>query len=98
MRRDPALNLFRLFGVPTRLVVFQRVARRPQTASELAKELPISRSAVVQHLTVLKEAGLVDVASDGRRRVYRAERTGLAPLAAWLSRHGSAGGQSSIAA
>lgn len=88
MRRDPALKLFRLFGVPTRLVVFQRVARRPQTASELAKELSITRSAVVQHLTILKEAGLVDVASEGRRRVYRSSPTGLAPFAAWLTRYG----------
>ena len=90
MRRDPALKLFHLFGVPTRLVVFQRVARRPQTASELAKELPISRSGVVQHLTALKTAGLVEVASDGRRRIYRADPAGLAPLAAWLSRYGAA--------
>ena len=87
MRRDPALKLFVLLGAPTRLVVFQRVARRPQTASELAKELPISRSAVVQHLTTLRAAGLVDVASDGRRRIYRSEPAGLAPLAMWLSRY-----------
>ena len=88
MRRDPALKLFQLFGVTTRLIVFQRVARRPQTASELAKELPISRSAIVQHLTALKEAGLVDVASDGRRRIYRADPVGLAPFGAWLARYG----------
>lgn len=89
MRRDPALRLFRLFGVPTRLVVFQRVARHPQTASELAREMSIGRSAIVQHLTVLKAAGLVDVASDGRRRVYRAAPGGLAPLGAWLVRYGT---------
>ena len=89
MRRDPALRLFRLFGVPARLVVFQRVARRPQTASELAKEMSIGRSAIVQHRTTLKEAGLVDVASDGRRRIYRADPAGLAPFAAWLARYGA---------
>jgi DNA-binding transcriptional ArsR family regulator len=88
VRRDPALKLFRLFGLPTRLVVFQRVARHPQTATELAKEMSIGRSAIVQHLAALKEAGLVDVASDGRRRIYRAHRAGLAPLAAWLERYG----------
>lgn len=87
MRRDPAWKLFRLFGVMNRLVVFQRVARRPQTASELARELPFSRSAVVQHLGALKEAGLVDAISEGRRRVYRATPEGLLPLADWLKRH-----------
>lgn len=84
------MKLFRLFGVPTRLVVFQRVSRRPQTASELAKEMSISRSAIVQHLTTLKEAGLVDVASEGRRRIYRAAPAALSPFAAWLTRYGAA--------
>lgn len=83
------MKLFRLFGVPTRLVVFQRVARRPQTASELAKEMSIGRSAIVQHLTRLKVAGLVDVASDGRRRVYGAAPNGLQPFEAWLARYGA---------
>lgn len=90
MRRDPALKLFRLFGLPTRLVVFQRVARHPQTATQLAKEMSIGRSAIVQHLTVLKEAGLVAVTSAGRNRIYSADRGSLAPLADWLARYGAA--------
>jgi DNA-binding transcriptional ArsR family regulator len=90
VRRDPALKLFRIFGLPTRLVVFQRVARHPQTATQLAKEMSIGRSAIVQHLTVLKAAGLVTVASAGRNRIYSADRAGLAPLADWLARYGAA--------
>ena len=89
MRRDPALKLFRLFGVVNRLVVFQRIARRSQTASELAKELPFTRSAIVQHLGALKEAGLVEAVSEGRRRVYRATPEGLAPFADWLAWYSS---------
>jgi len=85
MRRHPAIPIFKLFGVPLRLIVFQRVARRPATASELAKQLPISRPAVVQHLTVLKQHGLVEQTADGRRRIYRAARDGLAPLREWLA-------------
>jgi DNA-binding transcriptional ArsR family regulator len=87
MRRHPAIDLFRILGVPQRVVVLQRVARRPSTASELAKELPISRSAVVQHLMVLKAHGLVDATTDGRNRLYRAIPAGLAPLAEWLARY-----------
>ena len=86
MRRDPALKLFRIFGLPTRLVVFQRVARQPQTATQLAKEMSITRSAIVQHLTVLKTHGLVSVTSAG---LYSADRAGLAPLADWLVRYGA---------
>ena len=88
MRKHPALPIFKVFGVPLRLIVFQRVARRPATASELAKELPVSRSAVVQHLTVLRQHGLVEPRTDGRRRVYRPVPGGLAPLREWLERYG----------
>lgn len=73
--------------MPLRLVVFQRVARRPSTASELAKELPIGRPAVVQHLTVLKNLGLVDATTNGKRRVYRACPEGLTPLKLWLVKY-----------
>ena len=90
MRRHPAIPLFRLFGVPQRVVIFQRLARQPQTASALARELPISRSAVVQHLTVLRQHGLVEPRSEGRNRVYRVVPAGLAPLAEWLARHRAA--------
>ena len=88
MRRHPAIPLFKLLGVPLRLIVFQRVARRPSTASELAKELPVTRPAVVQHLTVLKRHGLVEAETRGRDRVYRATRTGLVPLREWLETYG----------
>jgi DNA-binding transcriptional ArsR family regulator len=81
------MALFRILGVPQRLVVFQRVARRPSTAGELAGGLPISRSAVVQHLTVLRRHGLVEPVTDGRRRVYHATREGLEPLRDWLTLH-----------
>ena len=88
MRRHPAIPVFKAFGVPLRLVVFQRVARQPSTASELAKELPIGRAAVVQHLTVLKKLGLVDATTEGRNRIYRTTKGGLAPLAEWLEAYG----------
>ncbi len=87
MRRHPAIPLFKAFGVPLRLVIFQRLARRPSTAGELARELPIGRAAVVQHLTVLKTLGLVDAAANGKRRVYRTCPAALAPLREWLAKH-----------
>ncbi len=88
VKRHPAIPLFKLFGIPLRLVIFQRLSRRPSTASELAKELPIGRPAVVQHLTVLKTYGLVDAIADGKRRVYRTCPEALAPLREWLDLHG----------
>jgi DNA-binding transcriptional ArsR family regulator len=81
------MPIFKLFGAPLRLIVFQRVARQPSTASELAKELPISRTAVVQHLTVLRLHGLVETRTDGRRRIYRPAPGALEPLREWLERY-----------
>src|SRR3954462_14204614 len=46
-------------GDPTRRTIFERVAERPRAVGELARELPVSRPAVSQHLKVLKDAGLV---------------------------------------
>jgi len=88
MRRHDAIPIFKALGVPLRLVVFQRVSRRPSTASALAKELPIGRAAVVQHLTALKKLGLVDASTIGRSRIYRSTPAGLWPLAEWLEHYG----------
>jgi DNA-binding transcriptional ArsR family regulator len=81
------LRLFALFGHPIRVVIFQRLARTPGTAGHLAEGLPVSRTAVVQHLKLLESAGLVGASSEGRRRIYRIRSEGLAPLAKWLEEH-----------
>src|SRR5271154_336934 len=81
------LRIFALFGHPVRVVIFQRLSRAPMTAGELAKPLPISRTAVVQHLKRLEAARLVDATTQGRQRLYRINPSGLAPLARWLRRH-----------
>jgi DNA-binding transcriptional ArsR family regulator len=81
------LRVFTLFGHPIRVIVFQRIFRNPQTAGDLAASLPVSRTAIVQHLKLLESAGLVVARTDGRRRVYRTRGEGLAPLAKWLDRH-----------
>jgi DNA-binding transcriptional ArsR family regulator len=81
------LRLFALFGHPARVVIFQRLARAPGSAGELASRLPISRTAVVQHLKRLEAAGLVEAAIRGRKRIYCVRREGLAPFARWLSKY-----------
>ena len=81
------LRVFGLFGHPIRVVIFQRLARTPMTAGDLANGLPVSRTAVVQHLKLLQAAQLVSARSEGRARVYRVEPKGLAPLAQWLDRY-----------
>jgi DNA-binding transcriptional ArsR family regulator len=73
-------------GDPTRREIFRRVADRPQAVGELARELPVSRPAVSQHLKVLKDARLVADRRLGNRRIYRVDPHGLAALRADLER------------
>ena len=81
------LRVFELFGQPIRVTIFQRLATEPMTAGDLAKGLPITRPAVVQHLKRLEAAHLVDASTEGRRRVYRIQPAGLAPLDRWVRRY-----------
>src|SRR3954471_16938751 len=71
-------------GDPTRRTIFARIAERPRAVGELARELPVSRPAVSQHLRVLKDAGLVIDRAEGNRRIYQADPAGLAALRAQL--------------
>lgn len=69
---------------PTRRGVFERLRQGEASVGEIARELPVTRPAVSQHLRVLKDAGLVADRAEGTRRVYRIDPHGLAPIRAWL--------------
>jgi DNA-binding transcriptional ArsR family regulator len=71
-------------GDPTRRAIFERLADRPRAVGELARELPISRPAVSQHLKVLKDAGLVVDRPAGARRLYQLDPDGVGALRAYL--------------
>ncbi len=73
-------------GDPTRRTIFERLAARPRAVGDLARELPVSRPAVSQHLRVLKEAQLVLERAEGTRRIYRIDPTGVGLLRADLER------------
>jgi DNA-binding transcriptional ArsR family regulator len=75
-----------LLGDPTRRAIFELLARRPSTVGELAQQLPITRSAVSQHLRVLKDGGLVVSQAEGTRRIYRLNPDGVTALRAYLDR------------
>jgi DNA-binding transcriptional ArsR family regulator len=71
-------------GEPTRRAIFERLADRPLAVGELARELPVSRPAVSQHLKVLKDARLVMDRPAGNRRIYQLDPEGMAALRAYL--------------
>ena len=79
-----ATAMLAALGDETRRTIFERVAAHPCPVGVLAQGLPVSRSAVSQHLRVLKEAGLVTETSDGTRRIYRLDPRGIAAMRGWL--------------
>jgi DNA-binding transcriptional ArsR family regulator len=70
----------------TRRAIVERLADGPMAVGELARELPVSRPAVSQHLKVLKSAGLVRDRPSGTRRVYQLVPSGIEALRADLDR------------
>jgi len=66
----------------TRRAIFKRLVEGPCAVGELAREFPVSRPAVSQHLKVLKGAGLVIGRRAGKQRIYAVDTDGLASLRA----------------
>jgi DNA-binding transcriptional ArsR family regulator len=64
----------------TRWAIVVCLAEGPRAVGQLAAGLPVSRSAVSQHLKILKDAGLVDDVAVGTRRIYRLNPVALAAL------------------
>ena len=64
----------------TRRRIVASLAEGPRAVGELAADLPVSRSAVSQHLRVLKEAGLVSERAAGTRRIYRLNPAAVAAM------------------
>ena len=75
---------FTALADPTRRTIFERLGDRPRAVGELARELPVSRPAVSQHLRVLKDAGLVIDRAAGTRRIYQLNPSGVGALRAYL--------------
>src|SRR6516165_4967244 len=69
---------------PRRRAILRLVRDGELSAGEIASHFEVSRPAVSQHLTVLREAGLVEERRNGTRRLYRARPEGLAELRAFL--------------
>jgi DNA-binding transcriptional ArsR family regulator len=70
---------------PRRRAILRLVADDELAAGEIAAAFDVSRTAVSQHLTVLKNAGLLTERRDGTRRLYRARSEGLDGLRQFLN-------------
>ncbi len=84
MATNEASVLLDALAEPTRREIVERLVERPSAVTELAAGLPISRSAVSQHLQVLKSVGIVSDEADGTRRIYRVDPAALAIIRAYF--------------
>lgn len=77
--------MFHALADPTRRVMVERLCRGPASVSELAEPLPMSLPAVLQHLQVLEESGLVRSQKVGRKRTCRIEPQALSRAEQWMA-------------
>jgi DNA-binding transcriptional ArsR family regulator len=80
----PQIDAWTALADPTRRGLLARVAQQPSSVTDLARDLPISRPAVSQHLRVLRMARLVELRPEGRHHIYEAKLDGLEALRAEL--------------
>src|SRR5260370_28262541 len=84
-RKRPNIDgVFHALGDPTRRAIMEKLSRGPISVSRLAEPLDITLAAVVQHLQVLEESGLVQTEKVGRVRTCRIEPAGLSVAAQWI--------------
>ncbi len=84
---SPKVNIDRVFhalGDPTRRAIVEKLSEGPLSVSRLATPLEITLTAVIQHLQVLEESGLVHTEKLGRVRTCRLETAGFSVLEQWI--------------
>jgi DNA-binding transcriptional ArsR family regulator len=77
-------EVFHALADPSRRVIVERLSRGPASVSELARPLPMSLPAVVQHLQVLESSGLVRSQKVGRVRTCHLDVTQLNTAENWI--------------
>jgi DNA-binding transcriptional ArsR family regulator len=76
--------VFQALGDPTRRIIMEKLTAGPVSVSELAAPLQMTLAAVVQHLQVLEESGLVHTEKLGRVRTCRINPAGLSVVEQWI--------------
>ena len=79
-------DAIRALAEPHRRRILELVADRELSAGQIASKFEVTRPAISQHLTVLKEAGLIAERRAGTRRLYSVRPDGFSDLKAFLER------------
>ena len=83
-QQDQLDRLFHALADPARRAIVERLSRGPTPVSELARPLPMSLPAAMQHLGVLEAAGLVRSEKVGRVRTCAIEPASLSLAETWI--------------
>jgi len=87
--QSPVGRVFHALGDPTRRAIVDQLCRAPRSAKDLAGPLHITLAAVVQHLQMLEESGLIRTTKVGRVRTCRIEPAGLQVAQLWIAKRRS---------
>ena len=85
LNQETVRHVFQALGDPTRRALVERLSRGPASITDLAKPLDITLAAVVQHIQVLEQSGVVRSEKVGRVRTCRIEPKGLDVAAQWIA-------------
>lgn len=78
------MDVLQLVAEPRRQEILRQVWREELPVGEIVDRLDLSYAGVSQHLALLRDAGLVTVRREGKRRLYRADHDRLGPLKPFL--------------
>jgi DNA-binding transcriptional ArsR family regulator len=78
-------RVFHALGDPTRRAIVERLSHGPSSVSHLAAPLAITLAAVVQHLQILEESGLVRTEKAGRVRTCQLEPAAFSSAEQWFA-------------
>ena len=82
---DRLQPVFRALADPTRRRILRDLAREPASIADVASRFEISRPAVVKHLAILREGGLIAIEPKGRERINVLQPRGLKSASDWLN-------------
>jgi DNA-binding transcriptional ArsR family regulator len=86
LKESPDLNLmFQALADPTRRAMVDRMTRGPASVSDLARPFAMTLAAVMQHLKVLEQSGLVRTQKEGRVRTCRIDPAALRTAEDWIA-------------
>jgi len=83
-RAATTADAFNAVAEPRRRQIVDLIADRERPVNDLVADLGLAQPQVSKHLRVLREAGVVDVRSEGRQRLYRLNGEALKPIHDWV--------------